>query len=84
MQAAKQRSVRLTWVAFCVFAVIAAFYLLTEHRAHLFGWLPYLIFLACLLMHLFMHHSHRHGAHADHPGADSTRNPDEPNKPQAH
>jgi hypothetical protein len=26
------------------------------------GWLPYLIFLLCPLMHLFMHRSHgRHG-----------------------
>jgi hypothetical protein len=24
-------------------------------------WLPYLILLACPLMHLFMHHGHGHG-----------------------
>jgi hypothetical protein len=32
----------------------------TEHRAHTLGALPYLILLACPLMHLFMHHGHGH------------------------
>ena len=39
----------------------AAFYLLTEHTAHVFGVLPYLFLLACPLMHVFMHHGHQHG-----------------------
>ncbi len=42
----------------------ALVYLIIEHRPHLFGWLPYLIILACPLMHLFMHgghHGHHHG-----------------------
>ncbi|HUX91073.1 MAG TPA: DUF2933 domain-containing protein [Gallionellaceae bacterium] len=43
------------------FLAISAFYLFTEHRAHLFGALPFLLLLACPLMHLFMHHGH--GAH---------------------
>lgn len=47
------------------FLLVSGFYLFTEHRAHVFGILPYLIFLACPLMHLFMHHGHSHG------GADS-------------
>jgi hypothetical protein len=47
------------------FIAIAAFYLLTEHRAHLLGWLPYLLFLACPLMHLFMHHGHGGGGHGE-------------------
>ena len=42
----------------CGFLLIAAFYLLTEHTAHVFGVLPYLLILACPLMHLFMHHGH--------------------------
>lgn len=33
---------------------------LTEHRAHVFGFLPYLLILACPLMHLF------HGGHGGH------------------
>ena len=44
------------------FLAIAAFYLFTEHRAHLLGALPFLLMLACPLMHLFMHHGH-HGGH---------------------
>lgn len=48
-------------VAWIVFAVIAAFYLWTEHRAHLLGALPFLLLLACPLMHVFMHGGHGHG-----------------------
>lgn len=40
------------------FAALALFFLLSEHRAHFFGALPYLLLLACPLMHLFMHHGH--------------------------
>lgn len=50
---------RMTW-GWWVFAAIALFYLLTEHRAHLFGALPYLFLLACPLMHFFMHGKHGH------------------------
>ncbi|MFC3125096.1 DUF2933 domain-containing protein [Pseudoroseomonas globiformis] len=46
------------------FALIVAFYVLREHYAHVFGALPYLLLLACPLMHLFMHHGH--GGHAGH------------------
>lgn len=46
------------------FLAIAAFFLITEHRAHLLGALPFLLLLACPLMHLFMHHGH--DAHAGH------------------
>lgn len=34
------------------------FYFGREHWAHIFGFLPYALFLACPLMHLFMHHGH--------------------------
>lgn len=51
------------------FAAAALFYLLSEHRAHLFGVLPWLILLICPLMHFFMHG--RHGGHRRH---DKTRN----------
>ena len=49
-------------IAFAVLAAAALFFLLTEHRAHFFGALPYLIVLACPLLHLVMHrgHSHQH------------------------
>lgn len=46
-----------------VAAMVGGFYLVTEHRAHLFGLLPYLILLACPLMHVFMHKGHGHGGH---------------------
>lgn len=41
------------------FLAVAAYFLLTEHRAHLSGILPYLLVLACPLMHLFHTHGHR-------------------------
>jgi len=46
------------------FLVVAAFLLATEHRAHLFGVLPYLLLLACPILHRFGHGRHgssRHG-----------------------
>jgi hypothetical protein len=48
------------------FIAIAAYFLITEHRAHLSGllcYLPFLLLLACPLMHLFMHGGH--GNHGD-------------------
>ena len=53
---------RVIW-AFWVFAAVGAYYLVTEHRAHLVDYLPYLLLMACPLMHLF---GHQHG-HAGHP-----------------
>lgn len=53
-----ERRSKIVWM---VFAAIAAFYLWTEHRAHLLGVLPFLLLLACPLMHMFMHGSHGHG-----------------------
>ena len=37
------------------FLLIGGFFLLTEHTAHVLGALPWLLILACPLMHLFMH-----------------------------
>ena len=49
------------WV-FIGFLFIAGYFLITEHRAHVAGWLSaygvWLFLLACPLMHLFMHHGH--------------------------
>jgi hypothetical protein len=42
------------------FLAIAAFFLWTEHRAHLLGILPYALFLLCPILHLF---HHGHGGH---------------------
>jgi len=44
-----------------VAAAVGGFLLFTEHRAHVLGLMPYAFLLACPLMHMFMHHGHRHG-----------------------
>jgi hypothetical protein len=46
------------------FLAVAGFYVLTEHTAHVFGVLPYLLLLMCPLMHFF-HGSHTHGHDGD-------------------
>ena len=54
------------------FLIVAGFFLVTEHRAHLFGILPLLLLLvACPLLHYFMH-----GSHGSHGGGDSARRND--------
>ena len=53
------------WV-FIAFLVMAGFFLIMEHRAHLEGnlhYLPFLLLLACLLLHLFHHGGHGGGGH---------------------
>jgi Protein of unknown function (DUF2933) len=50
-----------------VFGAVALYFLLTEHRAHFFSALPFLLLLACPLMHVFMHHGH--GDHHQHRGS---------------
>jgi hypothetical protein len=42
------------------FLAVAAFFLFSEHRAHFLGILPYLLVLACPLMHFFHHGHHGH------------------------
>jgi hypothetical protein len=48
----------------------ASYFLLVEHREHLFQFLPFLILLLCPLMHIFMHGGHgghgEHGSHDEH------------------
>lgn len=57
------------------FLAIAGFFLLTEHRAHVLGFLPFLLLLACPLMHIFMHRGH-----GGHKGQSSERrNPEREN-----
>ncbi len=66
----KRRS-RIANLVFVGFLLIAGFYLISEHRAHLLGWLPFLIFLACPLLHLFMHGGH--GGHGGRTGGTDDR-----------
>jgi len=56
------------------FLAIGDILLWTEHLAHALGFLPYLLILACPLMHVFMHGSHGgHGGNEHHPRADERR-----------
>lgn len=48
-------------LVFLGFSLIAAYFLITEHSAHLalaVPYLPWLLLAACPVMHLFMHHGH--------------------------
>jgi len=61
------------WV-FAGFAVVALFFLVSEHRAHLYSWLPFLLLAACPLMHLF----HRgHGSHGHQHSGERERPPEQ-------
>ncbi len=51
----------IRWI-FWGFAAVGAYYLITEHRAHLIDYLPFVLLMACPLMHLF----HSHGGHEQH------------------
>jgi hypothetical protein len=65
-------------IGLVVFGAAASYFLLTEHLAHVVGALPYLLLLACPLMHVFMHHGHgAHGHHGQHHGPDTGRPPKE-------
>lgn len=61
-----QRTLSKSTLVLIGFLIVAAYFLFTEHRAHLGGvlyYLPFLFLLACPLMHIFMHggHGHDHG-----------------------
>ena len=43
-----------------VFLGFVAYFLWTEHRAHVVAFLPYTILLLCPLMHLFHHKGQNH------------------------
>ena len=53
-------------IGLVVFGAIAMYFLLSEHRTHFISALPFLLLLACPLMHIFMHGGHGHGGHDDH------------------
>ena len=51
-------------IALLIFLSIGAFFLWTEHRAHVFGYLPYGLLALGVVAHLFMHGGHGgHGTH---------------------
>lgn len=49
------------WV-FLGFVLIAAYFLVAEHRAHVVPFLPFALLLACPLLHML----HGHGGHGGH------------------
>jgi len=61
------------------FLGVAGYFLITEHTAHVFGALPWLLLAACPVMHLFMHHGH-HGRH-DHTAGPARRDSETEQKP---
>ncbi len=58
------------------FLAIAGFFLVTEHTAHVLGILPYLLLLACPLIHLF--HGGHGGGHGSHGGGTLSRGDEAP------
>jgi hypothetical protein len=77
------RRVRSFWrsrygIGLLVFAAIALFFLLTEHRAHTLGALPYVLLAASPFLHIFMHGGHGHGSrdHDKSPSDDRVANTD--------
>ncbi|MFY9137482.1 DUF2933 domain-containing protein [Zwartia sp.] len=73
----EQTSVKAFWrrpvgVAFLMAILIVAFFVLREHGGHIFGYWPYLILLACPLMHL-MHGGHHHSSHQEQSTDENTK-----------
>jgi DUF2933 family protein len=57
-----------------IFLAFIAYFLVTEHWAHIVPYLPWLILLLCPLMHIFMHGGHGHGHGSGHDDHDSHEN----------
>jgi hypothetical protein len=56
---------RFKWVLIA-FVLIAGYFLITEHRAHVIEFLPLGLLLGCVFLHVFMHGGHGdHGKHGD-------------------
>ena len=55
----QNNSVKNRFVLFA-FLAIAAYFLWTEHQAHVIEFLPYVLLFSCLFLHFFMH---RGGGH---------------------
>lgn len=69
-------------VGLLVFGAIAAYFLWTEHRAHVVGALPLLALLACPLMHVFMHHGRGGHGHHQHDSDVSNANASKSSPPE--
>ncbi len=60
---------------FLLFLAIGAYFLWTEHRAHVIEYLPFVFLFACVGIHFFMHGSH--GGHGGHSRQQHEENTDE-------
>ena len=72
---------RLSRWVFFGFVLIAGYFIITEHRAHLVGFVPFLPFLllaACPLLHFFHHRGHGHGHGDDHSPPSGSGRPEDP------
>lgn len=47
------------------FLAVAGYLLISEHQAHFIQALPYLLLLACPLLHVFMHRGHGDHQHRE-------------------
>ena len=70
-------------VGLLVFGAVATYFLLSEHRAHFIGALPFLLLLSCPLMHIFMHHGHGGHGKDDEPHGDGKQSSQKPSAQQA-
>lgn len=52
-----------TKLPFFIFLAIAGYFLWMEHQAHVIEFLPWILILGCVGMHLFMHGGHGRGGH---------------------
>lgn len=59
------------WV-FWAFLLIAGYFLITEHRAHIVPYLPFVLLAACPLLHFF----HGHGGHGERDRGDKAERKD--------
>jgi hypothetical protein len=58
------RSPGLAMMTIVAVASAGLFWLLREHWGHALGLAPYLLFLACPVVHFFMHRGHRSRHHS--------------------
>ncbi|MDP1630228.1 MAG: DUF2933 domain-containing protein [Caulobacter sp.] len=64
-------------LAITAFAAALVFLFFGEHWVHLLGWLPFLLLLACPLLHMTMHGGH--GGHGG-PGKNAASGPEAPHQ----
>lgn len=75
-----------TGIATLVAVSILGFLIYEGHGAHLLGYAPFLLILACPLMHIFMHGGHGgHGGHGNRSDEEKeTRAPEDQKKNSEH